>query len=136
MAGMNNWLICRHARIAVAIACITTIANSSPQQPQTGQISGHVIDVTGATIKGASVFVRRNIPSEENVRLLTHTDTHGDFKLVLPAGAYDVLIVSPGFAANVETVPVWARQTKKFQWKLKALDCSLPGINCDTVSYF
>jgi hypothetical protein len=132
MTGMNNWLIYRHARIAVAIACIGTTTNSSPQQPQTGQISGHVVDVVGATIKGASVFVRRNIPSEENVRLMTHTDIRGDFKLVLPAGAYDVLVVSPGFAANVETVPVLVRQTRKAQWKLKALDCSFPGVNCDT----
>lgn len=129
---MNNWLICRHARIAVAIACITTIANSSPQQPETGQISGHVADVVGAAIKGASVFVRKNMPPEENVKLLAHTDIHGNFKLVLPEGGYDVLVVSQGFAAKVETIPVFVRQTRNIQWELKMLDCSFPGMNCDT----
>jgi hypothetical protein len=95
-------------------------------------ISGHVADTEGATIKGASVFVRRNIPSEETIRLLVHTDIHGDFNLVLPEGGYDVLVTSPGFAAAVETVPVLAGKAKKSQWKLKSLNCDFPGMNCDT----
>ena len=80
--------------------------HSLAQQSKTVQISGHVVDVVGATIKGASVFVRRHIPSEENVNLLVHTDVHGDFKLLLPEGGYDVLVTSPGFAARVRTVSV------------------------------
>ena len=90
------------------------------------------VDTVGATIKGASVFVRRNTPPENDVKLLEHTDIHGDFRLVLPQGGYDVLVTSPGFAAWVETVPVLAGKTKKIQWRLKSLDCSFPGMNCDT----
>ena len=116
----------------VAVVCVVNPEHSSAQQPKTGQISGHVVDAVGATIKGASVFVRRNIPPELNVRLLMHTDIHGDFKLVLPEGGYDVLVTSPGFAAGVETVPVLAGRTRKVQWKLKSLGCSFPGMNCDT----
>jgi hypothetical protein len=133
MAGMKSWLTRNHYVIATAMFCFGTLAHSSAQQPQTGQISGHVVDVVGATIKGASIFVRRNTtPSEESIKLLTRTDIHGDFTLVLPEGGYDVLVTSPGFAANVETVPVFARKTKKVLWKLKVLDCNFPGMNCDT----
>jgi hypothetical protein len=117
--------------LMVALVCVVNATHSSAQQPKTGQISGHVVDVVGATIKGASVFVRRHIPSEENVKLLAHTDVHGDFRLLLPEGGYDVLVTSPGFAAAVETVPVSAGKEKKVQWKLKSLDCSFPGMNCD-----
>jgi hypothetical protein len=133
IADMKHRQIGLFARLTVAVLCIVNAAQSSSQQPKTGQISGHIVDVVGATIKGASVFIRRNIPPEEIMRLLTHTDIHGDFKLVLPEGGYDVLVTSPGFAARVETVPVLAGRTRKTQWKLKPLDCSFPGVNCDTV---
>lgn len=72
------------------------------------------------------------MPPEEDVRLLTHADIHGDFKLVLPEGSYDVLVTSPGFATAVETLPVFAGKTKEKRWRLKSLDCSFPGTNCDT----
>lgn len=120
------------ARFAIVAVCVVNAAYSVGQQPKTGQVSGHVVDVVGATIKEASVFVRRNIPAEENVRLLTHTDINGDFTLVLPEGGYDILVTSPGFVAAVETLPVLAGKTKKAQWRLKILDCSFPGMNCDT----
>ena len=120
------------ARLMIALVWVVSATHSLAQQPKTGQISGHVVDVVGATIKGASVFVRRHIPSDENVKLVMHTDIHGDFKLVLPEGGYDVLVTSPGFAAGVETVPVSAGKEKRVQWKLRPLDCSFPGMNCDT----
>ena len=122
--------VCAH--LVLAVVCVLNPAQSFAQQPKVGQISGHVVDVVGATLKGASVFVRRNMPSEEKVELLAHTDIKGDFKLVLPEGGYDVLVTSPGFAAGVRTVAVSAGKTKKIQWKLKILDCSFPGMNCDT----
>jgi hypothetical protein len=108
------------------------IPPSSAQQHPSGQISGHVVDVVGATIRGASVYVRRNSPPDDEIRLLTHTDIRGDFKLELPEGGYDVLVTSPGFAANVETIPVSAKQTRQVRWQLKALNCNFPGMNCDT----
>lgn len=63
---------------------------------------------------------------------MAHTDINGNFKLVLPVGGYDVLVTAPGFASGVETVAVPAGKTKKTGWKLKVLDCSFPGMNCDT----
>ncbi len=125
----RKWDLC--ARVATLL-CFMNIAHSMAQQPKDGQITGHVVDVMGATIAGASVFVRRHIPPEDNVKLLTHTDSNGDFKLVLPEAGYDLLITSPGFAAGVETIPVWAGKNRKMEWKLKVLDCSFPGRSCDT----
>jgi len=132
MADMKLQRIGMCARLMVALVCVVNSTHSLAQRPKTGQISGHVVDVVGATITGASVFVRRHIHSEENIKLLVHTDVHGDFKLVLPEGGYDVLVTSPGFAAGVETVPVSAGKEKSVQWKLRSLDCSFPGMNCDT----
>ena len=129
---MKNRRIGLVVQLAVAMVCVMNPAQSLPQQPKVGQISGHVVDAVGATIKGASVFVRRNIPPAEDIRLLAHTDIHGDFRLELPEGGYDVLVTSPGFAAEVETIAVSPGKNKKVQWKLKALNCDFPGKNCDT----
>ncbi len=132
MAGMNHWKAHRRTHILVAVFWFVTIAHSPAQKPHAGQVSGHVIDAMGATIPRASVFVRKNTPFEEDVNLLAHTDMHGDFSLVLPEGGYDILITSPGFAATVETLPVIAGKRKRVEWKLKALGCEFPGVNCDT----
>jgi len=118
--------------VAVAVALVLNAAQSPSQQPKMRQLRGHVLDAAGAIIQGASVFVRRTIPPAENVRLLAHTDIHGDFKLMLPEGGYDVLIASPGFASGFKTVPVLTEKDKRVVWKLGPLDCSFPGINCDT----
>lgn len=104
------------------------------QEAKTGQLSGHVADATGAIIQRASVFVRRTDPPEEEVKLQAHTDGHGDFKVTLPEGGYDILVTSPGFASKLQTVPVLAGKSKTVRFKLGPLDCSFPGINCDAVS--
>jgi len=129
---MKNRRIGVYAHLLVAAVSVMNATQSLAQERKAGQISGHVVDVVGATIKGASVYVRRNIPPEEKIELLAHADINGDFKLVLPDGGYDVLVTSPGFAAGVETIAVSAGKSKKIQWKLKSLDCSFPGMNCDT----
>ncbi len=105
---------------------------SSAQRTTSGEIRGHVVDTAGAIVPGASVFVRKNAPNETDVRLTTYTDAHGDFVVVLPEGGYDVLITSSGFAAAVDTVAVLSGKTTKRKWKLKALGCDIPTMNCDT----
>ena len=135
IVGMKDWRI--GIRIAAAAICsgLMMIAASSAQPPTTGQISGHVVDPVGAVIPRASVFVRKNSASEDNVRLVTHTDIHGDFVLLLPEGGYDVLVTSAGFAAGVKTIAVSPGKTRKAQWKLRELGCDFPGMNCDTFQY-
>ena len=132
IVGMKNRHIDRHITVAVICFGLMMIATSLAQRPNTGQISGHVVDTEGATIKGASVFVRKYSPSEDNVRLVAHTDTHGDFVLLLPEGGYDVLVTSVGFASGMETIPILPGKTRKVQWKLRVLDCNFPSMNCDT----
>jgi hypothetical protein len=129
---MKNLNIDRHIAVAVICFGLMMITTSSAQPPATGKISGHVVDTVGAVIPRASVFVRKYWPSEDNVRLVTHTDIHGDFMLLLPEGGYDVLVTSMGFAAGVKTLPVFPGKTRKVQWKLQALGCDFPGKNCDT----
>ena len=129
---MNDWQIGKRIAVAMIFFGLMMVATSSAQGPTTGQISGHVVDAMGATIKGASVFVRKNSPSEDSVKLVAHTDIHGDFLLLLPKGGYDVLVTSPGFVSGVETIPIFAGKTRKVQWKLKVFGCDFPDMNCDT----
>jgi hypothetical protein len=133
IADMKSWHTIAPGVVAAICLGAIMIPVSSAQVPASGQIRGHVVDTVGATIKGVSVFVRKNGPSEERVKLVTHTDMQGDFVLRLPPGGYDALVASPGFAAGVETVAVLVGKTRKIQWKLRALDCDFPGVNCDSV---
>lgn len=132
IAGMNDWRMSKRIAIAVIFFGLMMIEPSSSQRPASGQISGHVVDTVGATIKGANVFLHKRSLLEDSVSLVAHTDIHGDFVLLLPEGGYDVLITSPAFVAEVQTIPVFPGKTRKVQWKLKALDCDFPGMNCDT----
>ena len=68
------------------------------------------------------------------MRLTARTDAHGDFTLALPAGAYDILVVSQAFAARAETVASTLGKTKVVRWKLDFVGCDYPGMNCDPVS--
>jgi hypothetical protein len=84
IAGMNDWQIGKRIAVAMIFFGLMMVVTSSAQGPTTRQISGHVVDAVGATIKEASVFVRKNSPSEDSVKLVAHTDIHGDFLLLLP----------------------------------------------------
>ena len=129
---MIIWLQLRRFVMVAALASLGLTSVLNGQVSQTGRMLGHVVDVAGASIKGASIFVRRDMPSDADVKLLTHTDINGDFTLNLPDGGYDVLVTSPGFDASVRTVAIVHGKPSRFQWKLKPHDCSFPGTNCDT----
>ena len=123
----------RWARIVVLLFWgAIPVAHASAQQQRSGQLRGHVVDSEGATIKGALVFVHKQGPDEDTLRIAAHTDLSGDFVLPLEEGGYDILVTAPGFAAAVQTIPVAAKKTRLVEWKLKALACSFPGMNCDT----
>jgi len=63
---------------------------------QSATVSGHVVDPSGATVKGATVTLVR--PSTQ-VKTTTTTDAQGNFILppVAP-GHYDLTVLAPGFA--------------------------------------
>jgi hypothetical protein len=106
------WVSLERALIMIALVSFEPVSILSGQQAQTGRITGHV-DVVGATIKDASVFVREHTASDTDRKLLTHTDIKGDFMLDLPDGGYDVLVTSPGFAASVKTIGVTSRAPRQ-----------------------
>lgn len=129
---MNTWHKPKGTYVAAAMLCLTVVVQPSAQQPKEGHIRGQVLDDARASIAGANVFIGRRISSGESVRLATHTDRNGNFELDLAEGGYDILLTSPAFAAAVETVSVLPGKTRKIEFKLKALNCNFPGMNCDT----
>src|ERR1700761_2014446 len=112
------WGSLERALIMIALVSFEPGSVLSGQQAQAGRITGHVVDVVGATINDASVFVREHTASDADMKLLTHTDIKGDFTLDLPDGGYDVLVTSPGFAASVKTIGVTSEAPRGLHWKL------------------
>lgn len=132
MAGMKRRWISWGAYVVLLVMCICNAAPLLAQQPKGGRVSGHVVDEVGATIKDASVLVRKRSPSDDSARVMTHTDVKGDFTLDLQEGAYDVLVAPPSFVTAVQTIAVSAGKTRKTLWKLTVLSCDFPGMNCDS----
>ena len=85
---------------------VTVMANASVasgQQQQisvqaaqgTTQLSGTVVDASGAVIAGATVMVRS---ADGSVQRLTQSDSNGSFSISgLSAGNYRLVVSSPGF---------------------------------------
>jgi len=82
----------------------------------------------------ANVFVRRNMPPEESVELMTRSDRPGNFVLTLSPGVYDVLVTALGFESKVQTILVRPGKTTDVEWKLTLPRemCDFPGVVCDT----
>jgi len=113
------------------LLCFATVLSISAQQTKVGTISGRIVDVSGAAIGSANVFVH-NRTWPDDMKLAIRTDKNGGFHLGLPEGIYDILVVSPGFFAQAETVPVWSGKVKVIAWRMKILPCDFPSMNCDT----
>ena len=70
------------------------------------QLSGTIVDVSGAVLAGASVMVRT---ADGSVERLTQADSSGSFSFSgLPAGTYQLVVSSPGFATKEVPVTVEA----------------------------
>lgn len=116
----------------MAVVGIVLVVAAQAQKARIGSIRGHVVDSVGATIKGATIFVHKQASNESALEVAGQTDIKGNFTLELPEGGYDVLVTAPGFAAEVQTVPVRPGKTKAVTWALNALGCDFPTMNCDT----
>jgi hypothetical protein len=101
------------------------------QKVSDGELRGHVVDVSGAVIPNARIYLHRVGPFEEDIRLAAKADNQGDFKLDLSEGGYDVLVSSPGFSSKFVEVSVLSRKTRRLEIKLAPLGCDIPGMNCD-----
>jgi hypothetical protein len=123
--------------ILAVVASTFLSAASAVKHPGYGDMSGRVVDTEGAAIRDAIIFTRmRSLKSDDpfnrNIWYPTRSDAHGDFKLELLEGTYDVLVISPGFASEAQTAPLVEGKKGKLEFKLRPLDCSFPGVNCDT----
>ncbi len=116
--------------LALVLGCVSYFAGA--QNSQLVHVTGHVGDVTGAAIARAVVLMLNRSP-DQSARLRTQTDLHGNFAMSLPEGGYDILVSSAGFQAGVKTVGIERGKGQKLTWKLMALSCKFPGVNCDTV---
>ena len=121
-----------HACCSSAIFCFLLVLPSAAQEVKTGRYTGHVVDEAGTPVPRASVLVRRYLPFEENVKLTTHSDGSGIFKLELSEGAYDVLVISPGFLSSLKAISILSGNDKREHWRLKPEPCELPQVNCDS----
>ena len=64
-------------------------------KPNSPQLSGTVVDASGAVIAGASVLVRT---AKGTIQTTAHSDRNGSFVIVgLPAGNYQIVVSNPGF---------------------------------------
>ncbi len=96
---------------------VTVMANASVasgEQQQIGvqaaqgitQLSGTVVDASGAVLAGASVMVRS---ADGSVQRLTESDSNGSFSVSgLSAGDYQLVVSNPGFATKEMPVTVGA----------------------------
>ncbi|MGA9585912.1 MAG: carboxypeptidase-like regulatory domain-containing protein, partial [Terracidiphilus sp.] len=73
------------------------------------QLSGTVVDTSGAVIAGATVQVRS---ADGSVQSSTRSDRDGSFIMSgLPAGSYRLVVSNPGFETKETTVTVRISET-------------------------
>jgi hypothetical protein len=119
--------------LALGICGLSLISISAAvPKATTGQISGRILDSSGAVVGGASIFVHRTDSVDDKISIVAHTNSSGEFAVDLPEGGYDVLVTARGFKGGLKTVPVWNGKKATFELRLKAMDCNFPRVNCDT----
>jgi outer membrane receptor protein involved in Fe transport len=92
---------------ALVAAQEKTVATNDGAQPP--QLSGTVVDASGAVIAGATVQVRS---SNGTVQKTTQTDANGSFSISgLSAGNYRLVISNPGFETKEIPVTIGATET-------------------------
>lgn len=100
------------------------------------EVRGSVTDEAGIAIRGAHIFVHRNVdPWGDKVEFAGQSGADGDFVLKLPAGAYDIFVTADSRSAQAQTVLVKTGSHLDLHWKLlMARDvCDFPEMNCDHV---
>src|SRR5277367_567515 len=86
--------------LSVAAQEKTPVATSDEAYPP--QLSGTVVDTSGAVIAGATVLVRS---ANGTVKITAQSDTNGSFSISgLSAGNYRLVVSNPGF--ETKEVPV------------------------------
>jgi outer membrane receptor protein involved in Fe transport len=90
---LTSLLVVAQEKAPVANLVATPVANND--QPDPLQLSGTVVDTSGAVVAGAAVQVRN---ANGSVRTTTESDTNGSFAISgIPAGDYQLVVSDPGF---------------------------------------
>ena len=96
-------------------------------------LKGRLVDPSGATIRGATVTIHRNLADHLRQDVKTLSDVHlttnpdGSFRApALPVGVFDVLIAADGFAPYCTQVRVENSSDTDLQVKL-TLSKFIPG---------
>ncbi len=100
------------AEAPLFLTAVASVSVASGQQQQISvqfgqgitQLSGTVVDTSGAVIAGASVMVRS---ADGTVQRLTQSDSNGSFSISgLPAGNYRLVVSNPGFETQETLVTI------------------------------
>jgi iron complex outermembrane receptor protein len=107
---------CRFVSLAVASLFLLSVAGlptaAAQGTPQTGTISGRVVDDQGAAVIGAQVFV--------NPSIATQTRANGQYVLTrVPEGSYTLHVRMLGLRPGAATVTVSANQTTTQDFSLR-----------------
>src|SRR6202167_4555856 len=92
----------------IILFCSTAWLGAAANSQGITQLSGSVVDTSGAVIAGATVQVRR---ADGAVQTTTRTDTYGSFIIYgLPAGDYRLVVSGPGFETKEIPVTIGAAE--------------------------
>jgi iron complex outermembrane receptor protein len=107
---------------AIAVAVLLMTSASAVLAQGTATVSGRVTDAeTGAPIPGATLRALRT-------QAVTTVRPDGSYRLVLPAGSYDLLVTFIGYAAGQETVTVTGGEVLSRDFSLRKTGISLDQV--------
>src|SRR5208282_2914730 len=104
MLPIAAWLLFAIMLVSLLVAAQekTPVVTSDKSYPP--QLSGTVVDASGAVLAGATVMVRS---ADGSVQRLTQSDSNGSFNISgLSAGNYRLVVSSPGFATKEMPVTI------------------------------
>ena len=105
-------------RLVVCLLCACVVALGAGAQVNTAELSGQVLDPSGAAVPNAKVTVKNLATGATRT---TQTDSGGDYVLVnLPPGRYEVTIEATGFTkVTVPELILTIGQAAEFNPQLK-----------------
>ena len=108
LAGFTESLARRALSVRTAVVTVSLLAFTCCTalfgNPDSGRISGTVVDTSGAVIAGATVQVRS---ANGTVQRTTQSDTNGSFIISgLPAGNYRLVVSNPDFETKEMPVTI------------------------------
>ena len=103
----------RRVFCVVTFLVLLGVSNSEAQTPSTGaQLSGTIVDPSGALIRGATVTLRSEATAL--VQSTTSDDTGRYRFLLIPAGRYSLTVEAAGFGKLTSSIALTVGQSANF----------------------